>query len=100
MIIFQHALQNLFQVADLKQIGDMLVILLPSGVHVISCCFTNYLEAPVGPALLLDPAEPRLIKPRAVSVNESTRERERESSGEDKDGTSLDITDSQEATGH
>lgn len=82
MIIFQHALQNLFQVADLKDKKEnrerskknTQKNKVTEGYSVISCCFTNYLEAPVGPALLLDPAQPCLIKPRGVSVNESTRE--------------------------
>lgn len=82
MIIFHHALQNLFQVADLKEKKNISVRevkekkknKVTKGYSVISFCFINYLEAPVGPTLLLDPPQPCLIKPRRVSVNENTTE--------------------------
>lgn len=77
MVILQHAFQDLLQVADLEKqelaLWFFFLVLVKDNKNKrdVLLLFKRYFKAPVGLALLLDPAKPRLIKPRGVSVNEN-----------------------------
>lgn len=104
MIIFQHALQNLFQVADLKDKKKKSEKEVKKKTTQKTRLLKGILSYPaVSQITLRRQLAPlsSLILPSHVSLNQegSLLMRAQENSGDNKDDTSLDIKDSQEATG-